>query len=125
MYDFAMKHIRDNRPKWCKICTYGIYINYKSSEFINTLRMYNVDTTIVVGDTGLMEERVEELQDKYPNIKFRLVDEMHAKCILFSDRLLIAGSMNLSNSGYEEIEVVVKLRKEEFVLLALHIDEIS
>ncbi|HPS39172.1 MAG TPA: phospholipase D-like domain-containing protein [Candidatus Cloacimonadota bacterium] len=129
MFAFASDHIRRNRPDWCKICTYGIYIPWVPSvckSFFMDLRMYNIPTYIVVGYNGKTEtkKRIKQIEEDYENVKINLVDEMHAKCILFSDGTFITGSMNITDSKYNELGTVVKLDQDELLDMIMYIDGI-
>lgn len=130
MYKYAMTHIERARPDWCKICTYGIFIPPISTPcrgFFYTLRIFEVPTYIVVGNNGKdsTKQRIEEIKKDFKNLKIKLVEEMHAKCILFSDGTMITGSMNITDSKYNEIGTVVKLTQHELLDMILYIDGIS
>lgn len=90
------------------------------------LRMYNIPTYIVVGYNGKTEtkKRIKQIEEDYENVKINLVDEMHAKCILFSDGTFITGSMNITDSKYNELGTVVKLDQDELLDMIMYIDGI-
>ena len=130
MFAFASDHVRRNQPDWCKICTYGIYIPWVPSvckSFFTNLKMYNIPTYIVVGYNGKPEtkERIKKIKEDYKNVKIRLVNEMHAKCILFSDGTFITGSMNVTDSKYNELGMNAELSKDELLDMIMYIDGIT
>ena len=129
MFEYAIRHVSKVRPDWCKICTYGIYIPRCSSSvrsFFQELENYNIPTYIVVGYNhhNSTKERVREVEAYYNNVKIKLVDEMHAKCILFSDGTFLTGSMNVTDSKYNELGTVVKLSRNELLDMIVYIDGI-
>ena len=130
MYDFASKHISKTRPDWCKMCSYGIYVPRVSSpckDLFLELKKYNIPTYIVVGYNhhDSTKERIKEIEYFYDNVKIKLVDEMHAKCILFSDGTFITGSMNITDSKYNELGTFVKLSRDELLDMIMYIDGIT
>jgi hypothetical protein len=130
MYSFAHDHVEiHDELKWCMICTYGIYIPYVTSscrKFFDIMEERKVKVSIVVGNNHKREtkKRISAITSVFNNIEIRLVDNMHAKCILFSDGLFITGSMNINDSKYTEIGMSKFLDDKEFTDVALWISSI-
>jgi hypothetical protein len=117
MYKFATEHVENNNIEWCRICSYGIYIPWVHSackDFFWALLKKDIPTFVIVGEAKSDTTRYRDNAClNYKNLDVVVVKDMHAKCILFSDRTFITGSVNISDSRYAEIAMSTRLSKDE------------
>lgn len=112
---------------WCKILTYGMWVgidNYgnvkwKSATYrlLKLLEEMGIRTTIVVGISeanGTTPSRIEVAQKRFSHFNIIPVENLHAKCMLFSDGYCMLGSCNLGDSEWEELAWVGYLNTDQF-----------
>ncbi len=62
-------------------------------------------------------EYINRLRERFPDLlEVKLLDNLHAKLVIVDDKLLVTGSMNLTESGiHRNIEVVLRVREKDAI----------
>ena len=62
-------------------------------------------------------EYINCLRERFPDLlEVKLLDNLHAKLVIVDDKLLVTGSMNLTESGiHRNIEVVLRVREKDAI----------